>query len=87
MIRFAWLQFRMQAAVAAGALTIVAVVLALTGPNLVHLYDTTVASCAVHHDCSTATADFTDIDGPLQVFLDFSCSPCPCSSGCSGARR
>ena len=71
MIRFAWLQFRMQAAVAAGALTIVAVVLALTGPNLVHLYDTTVASCAVHHDCSTATTDFTDTDGPLQVFLDF----------------
>ena len=71
MIRFAWLQFRMQAAVAAGALAIVAVVLALTGPNLVHLYDTTVASCAVHHDCPTATTDFTDTDGPLQVFLDF----------------
>ena len=52
MIRFAWLQFRMQAAVAAGALAIVAVVLALTGPHLVHLYDTTVAGCAVHHDCS-----------------------------------
>ena len=54
MIRFAWLQFRMQAAIAAGALAIVAVVLALTGPDLVHLYDSTIASCAAHHDCSTA---------------------------------
>jgi ABC-type transport system involved in multi-copper enzyme maturation permease subunit len=70
-IRFAWLQFRVQAAVAAGALAIVAVVLAVTGPNLVHLYDTTVATCAAQHDCSTATTNFTNSDGPLQVFLDF----------------
>ncbi len=71
MIRFAWLQFRMQAAIAAGALAIIAVVLALTGSDLAHLYGTTVVSCAAHHDCSTATTDFTDTDGPLQVFLDF----------------
>jgi hypothetical protein len=61
----------MQAALTAGALTIVAVVLALTGPGLAHLYDTTVVSCAAHHDCSTATTNFTGTDGPLQVFLDF----------------
>ena len=71
MIRFAWLQFRMQAALAAGALAIVAVVLALTGLDLVHLYDSTIVSCAAHHDCSTATTDFTAADGPLQVFSDF----------------
>jgi len=70
-IRFAWLQFRMQAAVTAGVLAIVAGVLALTGPGLVHLYGTTVASCAARHDCSTATANFTGTDGPLQVFVDF----------------
>jgi hypothetical protein len=70
-IRFAWLQFRMQAALTAGALTIVAVVLALTGPGLAHLYDTTVAGCAGQHDCPTATASFTGTDGPLQVFADF----------------
>ncbi len=69
MIRFAWLQFRTQAALAAGVLAIVAVVLAATGPNLVHIYDTTVASCAAQHDCSTAATAFTDTDGPLQVFL------------------
>ena len=40
MIRFTWLQFRVQAAVAAGALAIVAIVLVVTGPHLVHLYDT-----------------------------------------------
>jgi hypothetical protein len=70
-IRFAWLQFRMQAALTAAALTIVAVVLALTGLELAHLYDTTVAICAAHHDCSAATTNFTAADGPLQVFSDF----------------
>ena len=71
MIRFAWLQFRTQAALTAVALTIVAVVLALTGLDLAHLYDTTVASCAAHHDCSAATTNYTAADGPLQVFSDF----------------
>ena len=71
MIRFAWLQFRMQVAIAAGALAIVALVLVATGPNLVHLYDTTVANCAALHDCSTATTNFTNSEVPLQVFLDF----------------
>jgi len=69
-IRFAWLQFRVQAAVAASALAIVAVVLALTGLDLVHLYNSTIAGCAARHDCSTAMTNFTDADGPLQVFLD-----------------
>jgi hypothetical protein len=69
--RFAWLQFRKQAALAAGGLLAVAVLLVVTGPSLVHLYDTTVANCASQHDCSTATTAFTDTDGPLQVFLDF----------------
>jgi hypothetical protein len=70
-IRFAWLQFRMQAALTAAALTIVAVILTLTGLELAHLYDTTVAICAAHHDCSAATTSFTAADGPLQVFSDF----------------
>ena len=42
MIRFTWMQFRVQALLAMGGLMIAAIVLALTGPNLVHLYDTTV---------------------------------------------
>src|SRR4029077_15636718 len=70
-IRFAWLQFRMQAALTAAALTIVAVVLALTGLELAHLYDTTVALAAQHHNGSPATTTFPPADSPLQVFSDF----------------
>jgi hypothetical protein len=40
-----WRQFRAQTVVAAGALAVLAVVFAITGPQLVHLYDTTVATC------------------------------------------
>jgi len=65
-IRFAWLQFRMQAAIAAGALVVIAVVLAVTGPNLVHLYDTTVANCTAHGDCAAAAAAFLSQDRLLQ---------------------
>ena len=58
MIRFASLQFRIQAAVAFAALALMAVILGLTGPHLVHLYDTTVATCGAHGNCSAATATF-----------------------------
>lgn len=58
MIRFAALQFRTQSAVALGALAVTAVVLGLTGPHIVHLYDTTVATCGADGDCSSATATF-----------------------------
>jgi hypothetical protein len=68
-IRFAWLQFRMQAAVAAAMLAIVAVVLGVSGPHLVHLYDTTVANCGTRHDCSTAMMALTHTDTPLQIFM------------------
>ena len=58
MIRFSWLQFRLQAAGAAGVLVIIALALALTGPHLAHLYATTVANCSARSDCSTATVSF-----------------------------
>ncbi len=45
MIVFSWRQFRPQALVGAAGLLIVAVVLALTGPHLVHVYDTELAAC------------------------------------------
>lgn len=66
MIRFASLQFRTQAAVAFGALAVVGVVLGLTGPHLVHLYNTTVATCGAHGDCTSATASFLSDDRLLQ---------------------
>jgi len=65
-IRFAWLQFRAQAAIATAALAIIAIALAVTGPNLVHLYDTTVANCAGHGDCVAATTVFLSKDHLLQ---------------------
>ena len=70
MIRFTALQFRAQAAVALVALLIAAVVLAVTGPHLLHLYDTIVATCAAHGDCSTADSNFLAVDHGLQVALN-----------------
>jgi hypothetical protein len=62
---------RMQAIFAVGAIVVVAIVLALTGPHLVNLYDTTVVPCSAHNDCAAATTALTNTDGPLQVFLAF----------------
>jgi len=54
MIQLTWRQFRTQAVVAFGLLAAIAVTLAVTGPQLVHLYDTSVVSCAAHDDCAAA---------------------------------
>ena len=69
MIRFAWLQSRTQAAVAIGALAIVAIVLVITGPHLVHLYNANVAHCATHGTCDTAKAAFLRNDKKLLTWL------------------
>ena len=66
MIRFTSLQFRIQAAIAVGVLVLVAIAVAITGPNLVHLYDTTVANCKAHGDCSYASNALTQSDSFLQ---------------------
>jgi ABC-type transport system involved in multi-copper enzyme maturation permease subunit len=57
MIRFSWLQFRLQAAVALAALAVAAVVLAVTGPHLAHLYDASgIATCQARGNCGPLTA-------------------------------
>jgi ABC-type transport system involved in multi-copper enzyme maturation permease subunit len=66
MIRFTSLQFRIQAAIAVGVLVLVAIVVAITGPNLVHLYATTVAHCKAHGDCTYASNALTQSDSFLQ---------------------
>lgn len=69
MIRFAVLQFRAQALVAGTGLAILAVVFALTGPHLVHLYDATVASCRTGGDCAAARSAFLRTDHGLRLAL------------------
>ncbi len=69
MIRFTWMQFRLQALLAIGGLTITAIALALTGPHLAHLYDTTVANCSVHGNCSAATAALINDGDKLGIVL------------------
>jgi len=58
MIWLAWRQFRAQALVVAGLLVVFAIALAINGTHLVHLYDTTVATCARRNDCASARALF-----------------------------
>jgi hypothetical protein len=45
MIAFGWRQFRGQATIGIAGLVVVAVVLAVTGPHLVSVYDTAIAAC------------------------------------------
>jgi hypothetical protein len=70
MIRFTWLQARTQNLVAVAGLVGAAVVAAVTGPHLAHLYDTTVATCTASHDCDTAVPAFLGHDNTLRLVLD-----------------
>jgi hypothetical protein len=66
MIRLAWRQFRLQAALAAAGLAIVAIVLAITGPHLAVLYNSTVAGCRSHGDCQSAINALVSTDRLVQ---------------------
>ncbi len=70
MIRLTAREFRTQAIVALGALVIAAIVLAITGASLTHLYNTTVANCKMNGDCSTATSLFLSMDSGVQGTLE-----------------
>jgi hypothetical protein len=59
-IWLAWRQFRTSAYIALGILAVIGVALAITGPNLAHVYDTVVKTCAVHNDCPSVTNNFTN---------------------------
>ena len=58
MIRFTWLRFRAQAAVAFGALVVVAIILALTGFHMAAVYNAAVAPCQPGGDCAAALHAF-----------------------------
>jgi ABC-2 family transporter protein len=67
-IHFAWLQSRAQFVAAAVGLVAVAILAAVTGPHLAHLYDTTVASC--HVGCHADASTFFSNDHALRIGFD-----------------
>ncbi len=69
MIRLSWLQFRLQAFIAAGLLAIFAAFLIWNGRQLYHLYDTTVGLCAAGTDCSPVQNQFLNHDNVLWHLL------------------
>jgi ABC-type transport system involved in multi-copper enzyme maturation permease subunit len=71
MIRLAWRQFRAQAIVALGVLAVIAVVLAITGPHLVSVYDANVATCKANRGPSANCVNgVTNTYRFLQAALD-----------------
>ncbi len=69
MIQLAWRQFRAQALVTYGLLAAIAVVLAVTGPRLVHYYDTNIVPCHLRDDCAVAHNAFLGQQHFLQATL------------------
>jgi hypothetical protein len=69
MTQFCWLQSRAQTATAALMIAVVAVIAAVTGPTLVHLYQADMAGCAGRGDCQAAAAAFSGDDGSLRLWL------------------
>jgi hypothetical protein len=70
MIWLTWRQFRPQAIAAAGALAVVAIVLATTRAGLAGAY-TAAGLSACHAHCATAASIFLDRVGNFDKFLDF----------------
>jgi hypothetical protein len=71
MLALAWRQFRSQAAVALVALVAAAIVLAITGTGLAHLYDSTVSPCGTDRSCrAAAIGSLLEHDHLLQTLLN-----------------
>jgi hypothetical protein len=66
-IRLGTRQFRAQGLVAVAALTVAAIVLTITGAQLAHLYDTTVAGCQANGNCSSVMATLVNTDRVVQL--------------------
>ena len=71
MIRFSGLQARTQLLTGAACLLITAVVTAVTGPHLAHIYNTNVVPCVTHGDCELQLQAFFNHDGFLQNAFNF----------------
>jgi len=70
-IRVALRQFRTEGIVGFGLLVVFAIVLAITGPHLAHVYDAFESSCRAARDCATAPNPVLNLDKPLQGALPF----------------
>jgi hypothetical protein len=70
MIRFTWLQARLQLLIGSAGVAAVAVVLAVNGPRLAHLFGAMVTHCGAERDCATATSHFLNSYRPLRIGLD-----------------
>jgi hypothetical protein len=69
-IRLTWRQFRTQAAAAFAALATLAIVLAITGPHLAHLYDASgIATCKAPSNCDALKSTFLSHDKLLHNLL------------------
>lgn len=70
MIAFSWRQFRMQALIGGGGLVVLGVVLLVTGPNLVHVYDAALAQCRAGGGFGSACNNpVISTDPKLQVLV------------------
>jgi ABC-type transport system involved in multi-copper enzyme maturation permease subunit len=69
MIWFAWRQFRLQALIASGLLLALAIAFLVTGPHLVHAYNTTIVGCKARGDCSGSISSFLSAYPFLQNVL------------------
>jgi hypothetical protein len=58
MIWLTWRQFRLQAIVVCGTLTVLAAILAITGPELAHDYAAGLSTCGEHGGCLSFTDQF-----------------------------
>jgi hypothetical protein len=93
MIRFTWLQFRVQVTVALAALAAFAVLLVVTGPHLASLYSASAITGCHSGTCANAANTFlsrlttTSPTRPCTNWASGSSSPRPRSSASSGAPR
>ena len=81
MIRFACLQFRTQGTVALCGLVAVATVVGVSGPHIVHHYNTLLAPCRAEGDCAAAATAFLRTDNLLQAWLGVLVVVAPCLVG------
>jgi len=78
MVRLTWRQFRVQAAVAFGALVVLALIMFATGVHMRHLYDTSgIATCNPHGDCATLISNFFSHYLLLSPLLGFALLAAP----------